>query len=127
ESLDLGGLADLADVAEADGKVLEELEVLVEDRLLRPDHEVELAVAGVADAARHAGLDAIGLGLGRRGSDLLLDAGAEGRAVDEGATGRAFEEVVALAEEDLLHRGVVRDDSEDDVGLRGDVGELLAS
>ena len=126
EGLHLGGFSDRTDVAQAEGKILEELEMLVIDGLVGTDHEVELAVAGVADAARHAGFDGGGAGLLRGLGHGLLDAGGEGRAIDEGAALRAGEEVVALAEEDLLHRGVVGHDGEDDVGLGGDVGELFA-
>ena len=56
---------------------------------------------------------------------LEMNAGRDGREIDEGAAGGLDEQVVAGAGEDVLHRLIVGDDGEDDVGLGGDVGELF--
>ena len=89
-------------------------------------HEVERAIAGLGNAAGHAGFEAPGAGpLGSR-FDGHVDRRRDRRTIDEQTSTGANEQAVAALGEDRFHRLIVGHNGQDRVGPRRHVGERSA-
>ncbi len=126
QCLHLRRTARAADKAAVHAHLLDQRLHLLINGLIASEHQVEFALARVADAAGHAGLQAVRACFFRRVKNLAEHRRGKRGAIHEDLALRVHEQVVARVEIDRAHRHVVRDHGENDIGRRSDIRQLRA-
>ena len=123
QCLDLCGSPGRPDVAQGRTHGREQRLGALERGGVAGTHEVERAIAGLGNAAGHAGFEALGTGPLGACFDGHVDRRRDRGTVDEQPPVGANEQAVAALGEDRIHRLIVGHNGQDGVGLCRYVGE----